>query len=75
VIVLRNALRIVMKQRRLIRNEPYQNLGWRGLFQSNSSVEKLEYIAPIKNGDQTLVYPSDEDIEEGVVKWRSSLVG
>lgn len=36
---------------------------------------KLQYFEPIKSGGQVIVSPLEEAIEEGIARWKSSLVG
>jgi hypothetical protein len=57
--------------------EKVQNVhtDWRGLFKSEKTMGKLEYFAPIYDGEQVIVSPPEEAIEEGIAQWNSSLVG
>lgn len=45
------------------------------LFKSNHLMEKLEYFEPIMSGGRVIVSPLEEDIEEGISKWKLCLVG
>jgi hypothetical protein len=54
---------------------PNANAEWRGLFKKEKSMGKLEYIAPTITGGQVFVSPLEEDVEEGIARWNSSLVG
>jgi hypothetical protein len=48
---------------------------WKGLFKSNSPLGNLQYFAPQKVGDKIVVSPPPEAVEEGISKWKSSLIG
>jgi hypothetical protein len=48
---------------------------WRGLFQTVNSLSKLEYFAPKIAGGKVVVSPPEEAVEEGIDKWKTSLVG
>lgn len=48
--------------------------GWSGLFKDERTMGNLQYFPPKKEGGQTFIYPPDDIVEEGISKWRSSLV-
>jgi hypothetical protein len=48
---------------------------WRGLFNSKKSFGKLQYFEPQIVGGVVEVCSLDEEIEEEISKWRSSLAG
>jgi len=49
--------------------------GWRGLFTDNRTMGNLKFFPPKKEGDKTYIYPPDTVVEEGISRWKSSLVG
>ncbi|XP_062171116.1 uncharacterized protein LOC133876895 [Alnus glutinosa] len=49
--------------------------GWNRLFKDERTMGNLQYFPPKKEGGQTFIYPPDDIVEEGISKWRSSLVG
>lgn len=48
---------------------------WRGLFNSDRSLGNLQYFPPVKKDGKVFVSPPNEDVEEGIAKWKTSLVG
>jgi hypothetical protein len=48
---------------------------WRQLFRSEKSIGTLQYFAPSCENGKIVVKPPKEAIEEGILKWSSSLVG
>jgi hypothetical protein len=48
---------------------------WSNLFKSDHSPERMQYFAPQKSGGKTIVCPPDDVVEEGINKWKASLVG
>jgi hypothetical protein len=48
---------------------------WRQLFRSEKSIGTLHYFAPSCEDGKIVVKPPKEAIEEGILKWSSSLVG
>jgi hypothetical protein len=48
---------------------------WANLFKSDRTMGSLQYFEPKKNGGKTCVFSPDAIVEEGIVKWKSSLVG
>ena len=48
---------------------------WRQLFRSKKSLGALQYFAPSCEDGRVVVKPPREAIEEGILKWSSSLVG
>jgi hypothetical protein len=48
---------------------------WRQLFQSKNSFGSLQYHEPNHQNEKNIVQPPKEGIEEGILKWFSSLIG
>jgi len=48
---------------------------WANLFKTDRTMGSLQHFEPKKNGGKTCVFPPDAVVEEGIVKWSSSLVG
>jgi hypothetical protein len=48
---------------------------WSNLFKSECSSERMQYFAPQKYGEKTIVCPPDVVVEEGISRWKSILVG
>jgi hypothetical protein len=48
---------------------------WANLLKTDRTMGSLQYFEPKKNGGKTYVFPPDAVVEEGIVQWKSSLVG
>jgi hypothetical protein len=48
---------------------------WRGLFNSDRSLGNLQYFPPVKKDGKVFVSPPGDDVEKGIAKWKTSLVG
>jgi hypothetical protein len=48
---------------------------WRGLFNSGQSMGNLHYFPPVKTDGRIYVSPPEEDVEQGIAKWKACLVG
>lgn len=48
---------------------------WRGLFNSDRSLGNLQYFPPVKKDGKVFVSSPEKDVEEGITKWKTSLVG
>lgn len=53
----------------------YDPKDWRGLFKVDRTMDNLQYFSPAKIGGKVCVTPPVEAVEEGINRWRSSLVG
>jgi hypothetical protein len=58
------------------KNSPVKlNSDWRGLFNKARTMGNLQYFVPHKVGDRIVVSPPAYAVEEGISRWKSSLVG